>query len=59
MTATVHAEMAAQRAGEIAYEQLINDGEDGGCTCETCVVREVLTAAYPHMLTIARIELTA
>lgn len=40
----------AQEAGEKAYLELI-EGED--CTCETCVVREILTAAWGVLLQMA------
>lgn len=47
-------EKAAQDAGEAAYDKLLQD--EGGCGCDTCVVREILEAAWPHLLELARQE---
>lgn len=38
---------AAQIAAEDALERYLLD--EGACDCVTCLVREVLTAAYPHL----------
>lgn len=32
------------------------EGGEGYCGCETCVVREVLTGAWPHLRLAARAE---
>ena len=52
--ATQH-ELAAQRAAEEAYVELVEQDESE-CTCQTCVVRVVLEAAWPNLLEAARIE---
>jgi len=36
-----------QQAGESAVLQLWQAESDGDCACETCTVREVLTAVWP------------
>jgi hypothetical protein len=65
------AETRAQRAAELrlmdAYERFGRemddddeawDGWEGGayCGCDTCLVREVLTAAWPDLRRAARLE---
>lgn len=45
---------AIQNAGEQAYNEL--DIDDGDCGCDTCIVREILEAAWPLMLELARNE---
>lgn len=66
-------ETEAQRAGEAhlgACEQAMYETEETGeeadssagglfCGCRTCVVREVLQAAWPPLLELARRELAA
>lgn len=47
-------EHAAQLAGEERLDLLF---ESGDCTCETCLVREVLTAAWPHLKKLAAEEM--
>lgn len=47
----------AQEQGEEALRELMDQADEGGCMCETCVVREILTAAYPTLLQLARLEL--
>ena len=47
-------EAEAQRAGELALEALYSEeGEFEECACTTCVVREVLEAAWPHLRALA------
>jgi hypothetical protein len=48
-----HHDELAQEAGEAAYNDLLERGEEGDCGCETCVVREILTAAYEHLVALA------
>lgn len=52
------AQDAAERRLEIAREHLFDDGEGEGlsgpyCGCETCLVREILDAAWPHLYRLA------
>lgn len=47
-------ERAAQDAGEAAYNAI--EFDEGDCGCETCIVREILEAAWPHLLQLARNE---
>lgn len=43
-------ESKAQLAGERALEALYSEeGEFDECACPTCIVREVLEAAWPHL----------
>jgi hypothetical protein len=42
-------EAQAQAAGEEALERLFEAEEHGECACPTCIVREVLEAAWPHL----------
>lgn len=68
----IELERAAQTAAEerLAACQEVLFGDENGigtdvesgasgpfCGCDTCVVREVLDAAWPHMLELARLEL--
>lgn len=46
-------ESKAQQAGETALLAVYEDGDAGGCSCQTCVVREVLEAAWPHLRALA------
>jgi hypothetical protein len=55
-------ERLAQKAAEhrlmIAGESLYDDGPSDGldapyCGCDTCIVREVITAAWPHLYALA------
>lgn len=46
--------MEAQQAAEDRLEAYFLD--DGECGCPTCIVREVLTAAWPILLEAARAE---
>jgi hypothetical protein len=40
----------AHDAGEKAYRETLEGEMEGhGCACETCLVREVLVAAWPLM----------
>jgi hypothetical protein len=55
-TATQH-EVAAQKAAELAVEELFERDEDD-CTCPTCIVRVVLEAAWPNVLEAAKLEAT-
>lgn len=52
---TAH-EAQAQAAGEEAVERLWQAEEHGECVCPTCIVREVLEAAWPHLRHVARAE---
>lgn len=56
MTAVQH-DVAAQKAAELAYDELIEQ-EDDDCVCTTCVVRTILEAAWPNLLEAAREEAT-
>ncbi len=42
---------AAQDAGEEAYNAL--DVDAGDCGCETCIVRDILDAAWPSLRELA------
>lgn len=50
-------EVAAQKAAELAYEELVENDEQE-CCCTTCVVRVILEAAWPNLLEAAREEAT-
>lgn len=67
-------ERAAQKAAEerLAYCCSTLDGEEDlleaddprapcapFCGCDTCIVREVLDAAWPHLMEVARLEAAA
>jgi hypothetical protein len=52
MTALQH-DLNAHNAGVAAYEEMINDPKDP-CSCDTCVVRVILEAAWPHLVLAAR-----
>lgn len=68
-------EQAAQRAAEqhlAACQEWMWAEEEGGeslerecpsvgpfCGCDTCIVREILWAAWPHLLALAREEVAA
>lgn len=54
---SVQHDVAAQKAAELAYEELTERDEED-CTCTTCVVRVVLEAAWPNLLEAAREEAT-
>ena len=57
-------EHLAQRAAEAALDEYLHPGnpdiEDGDeecdCECLTCIVREVLTAAWPYLRDLALTE---
>lgn len=56
----VHHDAMAQKLGEDAYESLIlRADEEGECCCTTCVVREILDAAYDHLREAARTDVPA
>lgn len=44
-------DLEAHAAGVKAYLELM-DRDEEDCTCEDCVVREILEAAYPHLRTL-------
>jgi hypothetical protein len=50
----LHHDQLAQEAGMQALMDLYEAGEEGDCVCETCIVREILTAAYEHLEILAR-----
>jgi hypothetical protein len=52
MAAVSGHERAAQEAGEQRLEEYLAD-ENGLCECTTCLVREVLDAAWPHLRALA------
>lgn len=56
----VHHDAMAQKLGEDAYESLIERSDESGeCCCTTCVVREILDAAYDHLREAARTDVPA
>ena len=59
MAAVSDYEHAAQQAAEKRLEEYLynEDGEFEPCACTTCVVREVLEAAWPHLRGLAMQEL--
>lgn len=48
-------DLQAHAAGVRAYLDLM-DRDEEDCTCEDCVVRTVLEAAYPHLRTLVLVE---